>query len=199
MLSEISSELITFVNNSKVYLYPWSLALAALWAVNLVNWLCGSKLSSLGIRPRRLLGLLGVFFCPILHQNFGHLFFNSIPLFVLGLAILGNSLATFSWVSAIVAILGGLLVWLFARRAVHIGASGLVSGYFGYILMNAYSSPGVTSILLAVLVLYYFGGILFGIFPQAAKVSWESHLFGFLSGLASSFLLPFVPLSLSFF
>ncbi len=185
VLSNIAYELSFFLENSQLYLFPWSLCLGALWVINILNWLSGSKLNAYGIQSRRVRGLTGIIICPIIHQNFNHLFFNSIPLFVLGLAILAQDLKIFYTLTAKVIIIGGGLVWLLGRRSIHIGASGLVSGYFGYIVYMAYYQPGITSIFVAIFAIYYFGSIFFGIFPQEERVSWESHLFGFVSGIAS--------------
>lgn len=189
MLTDLAFELNSFLDKAQYYLIPWLIAFAILWAVNIVNWMTGSRLNWLGIYPRHWIGLLGIFFSPFLHQNFTHLFFNSIPLFALGLAILAKGLPIFIEVTLVVVILGGFLVWLFGRSAIHIGASGLVSGYFGFILVTAYSNPSFTSFLLALIVAYYFGGIFLGLFPEEEKVSWESHLFGFLAGVGT----PFIP------
>jgi membrane associated rhomboid family serine protease len=191
MLTNFADQLDNFIKTSQVVLIPWLYCFGVLWAINIVNWLLGSPLNALGIYPRHLVGLLGILFSPILHKNFSHLFFNSIPLFALGLAILAKGVSIFINVTAIVVVLGGFGVWLFARRAVHIGASGLVSGYFGYILADAYFEPSATAVLLAIVVAYYFGSIFLGIFPQEDKISWESHLFGFLSGITCAFLLQF--------
>jgi membrane associated rhomboid family serine protease len=187
MLTEFIKELDTFIKMSQLYLLPWLNCFAGLWGFNIVNWILGSPFNIFGIYPRHILGLLGIIFSPILHKNFNHLFFNSIPLFTLGLAILARGLPIFLEVTGFVVILGGFGVWLFARRAMHIGASGLVSGYFGYILATAYFDPSATALLLALVVVYYFGSIFLGIFPQEEKISWESHLFGFLAGIGSAF------------
>ncbi len=196
-LEDLASELTVFMYRSKDVLVPWLIFFAALWGINILNWLTGSRLNYLGIYPRHLIGLPGIIFSPFLHQNFNHLFFNSIPLFVLGLTLLTRGVALFIQVSVIVIILGGLLVWLFARSALHIGASGVVSGYFGYIIATAYLNPSFTTLLLACMVIYYFGGIFLGIFPQEEKISWESHLFGFLAGIAAAFLPNLFPKVLS--
>jgi len=195
MLSDLTIELNSFIDKSHLVLWPWVSCLAGLWIFNIFNWVIGSKLNVLGILPRRASGLVGIIFCPFLHQNFNHLFFNTIPLFVLGLILLAQGTEIFIWATLTSTILGGLLVWLFARRALHIGASGLISGYFGFIILGAYFEPSVTTILLAVLVLYYFGGIFLGIFPQEKGISWESHLFGFLSGILGAFLMRFIPIN----
>ena len=194
MLTNFAEELDIFIRTTQLYLFPWIYCFIGLWGFNILNWLSGSPLNILGIYPRHFFSLFGILFSPILHKNFNHLFFNSIPLFVLGLAILAKGLPLFFKVTSIVVFLGGFAVWLFGRRAMHIGASGLVSGYFGYILATAYFDPSFTALLLALVVVYYFGSIFFGIFPQEDKISWESHLLGFLSGIASALL----PIHLSF-
>jgi membrane associated rhomboid family serine protease len=107
----------------------------------------------------------------------------------LGLAILAQGgVGTFYGITLVVVVVGGLGVWLFARKGLHIGASGLISGYFGYILITAYTAPGLITILLAILAVYYFGGIFLGIFPGKKDISWEAHLFGFLGGILYAYL-----------
>lgn len=184
----MSEEINAFIDSAELYMIPWAIGLSLLWVFNIINWLLGSKLNAFGIYPRRMRGLLGITLSPLLHKNFNHLFFNTIPLFFLGLAILIEGENTFLKVSLFIICGGGLGVWLFGRRALHIGASGLVAGYFGYILLNAYLRPGFTAVFLALLVSYYFGGIFLGIFPQESKVSWESHLWGFIAGISSHFI-----------
>jgi membrane associated rhomboid family serine protease len=188
MFADLVDELNNFLLTSKVYIGPWLICIALLWIFNIFNWMIGSRLNILGLYPRHLLGLVGIVFSPLLHANFNHLFFNSIPLFALGLVLLGRSLDTFYWVTGVVAVLGGFVLWLFGRTALHIGASGLISGYFGYILATAYLDPSFLTILLGALVLFYFGSIFLGIFPQEKGVSWESHLFGFLAGIAAAYI-----------
>jgi membrane associated rhomboid family serine protease len=189
MISDLASQLNSFINRSQIYLYPWLLFLAVLWVINILNWMIGSRLNkTFGLYSRRLDGLLGIIFSPFLHQNFNHLFFNSIPLFILGLVILSRGLNLFISVSILTILVGGFGVWLFGRRAIHIGASGVVTGYFGFILTTACLYPNFTTLLLAMIVVYYFGSIFLGIFPQEDKVSWESHFFGFLSGILSAYI-----------
>lgn len=190
MLTEFADELNQFITQSQLYIGPWLMALAVLWAINILNWVLGSPFNRLGLYPRRLFGLTGILLSPFLHGDFSHLFFNTIPLFVLGLAILTEGPNTFFTVTGIIMLLEGLSVWLVGRKARHIGASGVISGYFGYIIVNAYLHPSFTAGLLALLVIYYFGSIFLGIFPQEEQISWESHLLGFLSGIAAAFLTP---------
>lgn len=193
-LVEIANELAAFSDKSKLLMLPWLEVMAILWAINIFNWIIGSKLNYLGIYPRNLFGLVGIFFSPLLHHDFSHLLFNSIPLFVLGLVLLVQGVDIFIWVTLFVAIVGGLGVWLFGRKALHIGASGLISGYFGFVLVNAFLAPSLISILLSPLVLYYFGSIFLGIFPQEEGISWESHLLGFIAGVICAY----VPMQLQY-
>jgi len=160
------------------------------WAVHLVNWAAKYRLNVLGIAPRTSHGLIGILFAPFLHGNFNHLFFNTIPLFVLGSLVLANGYDVFYIVSIMVIVLGGLLTWICGRKATHIGASTLVMGYFGYLLANAYYSFNTTAIILAIICLYYFSGLIYALLPGKKEISWESHVFGCVAGVAASYLYP---------
>jgi membrane associated rhomboid family serine protease len=83
-------------------------------------------------------------------------------------------------------ITSGLLVWLFARPATHIGVSGVVYGYFGYLVLAGFLSGKFKLIIISVLVAFFYGGLIFGILPSSPFVSWESHLFGFIAGLVAA-------------
>lgn len=161
--------------------------MAALWIFSIVNWMTGSKLNVLGIYPRHFIGLLGIFFAPFLHKNLNHLLFNSVPLFFLALFIISMGLPLFYWATVVICLCSGFFVWLFGRKGIHIGASALIAGYFGCVLGFAYLEPTFTTFFCAAVALYYFGGILFSLFPSDALTSWEGHLSGFLSGLVAMY------------
>jgi len=114
----------------------WVLVL--LWVVQFFNMLSGNLLCVLGIIPRRIIGLTGIIASPFLHSGFNHLFFNSVPLFLLLTFLLSFGIATAVCVTLTVMIMGGGAVWLFGRNAIHVGASGIIMGYMGYMLINAY-------------------------------------------------------------
>jgi membrane associated rhomboid family serine protease len=166
--------------------------IGALYAIHFLNCILGYRLNLLGIYPRKWFGLCGIFFSPFLHGNFNHLFFNSIPLFTLLCFVLLYGINTFLCVSALIMLIGGLGTWLFGRRGIHIGASGLIMGYWGYLLFYAYQQPSAISIALAGICLYYFGGLLFNLFPLEVKSSWEAHFFGFLAGLVAAVACPYI-------
>ncbi len=164
---------------------------ACLWGIHLINWLLGYRLAILGIFPRKWFSLLGIFFYPFIHADFNHLFFNSIPLFILASFVLLYGFPTFYSVSAIIIVLSGLGIWLCGRRGIHIGASGLIMGYWSFLLTGAYYQHNtVASLAPAVICIYYFGGFVFQLFPTAVKTSFEAHIFGFLAGIAAFYISP---------
>lgn len=188
-LTEITEQFNALIYNSKQHVILIVKIIAGIWIFNFINWFTGSTLNTLGTIPRSKKGILGIIFSWILHANFNHLFFNSIPLFILSLLIISYNKQMFLNVSTMIIILDGIAVWLFARKGNHMGASGLVAGYFGFMLIFAYKTASIVSIILAIVILYYFGGIILSLFPTDAKTSWEAHLFGFLAGIASFFII----------
>lgn len=164
--------------------------IGVLWMIQIFNSLVGYRLNYFGIMPRNFLGLIGIVFCPFLHGSFSHLLFNSIPLFVLMNFILLKGFITFVTITCIIILLSGLAVWLLGRPAIHVGASGLIMGYFGFALVDAYENSSSISIGVAIVCLYYFAGFIFQILPTGDRTSWESHLFGLLAGILAVFLAP---------
>jgi membrane associated rhomboid family serine protease len=162
--------------------------IALLFIIHLVNWLLGYRLNILGIYPRTLFGLPGIVFCPFLHGNFNHLFFNSIPLFVLINLILLKGYMVFYSVTFSIVIVSGFAIWLLGRRALHIGASSLIMGYFGYLFTKAYYQPTAITVIIAVVCVYYFGGLIIAsILPSGKQnISWEGHVFGLAAGIATA-------------
>jgi len=172
---------------------PWvSGIVLAIWAVHVVNWLVGYRLNIFGIYPRRLFGSVGIVSSPFLHGSFNHLFFNSIPLFVLMNFVLLSGFESFYCVTVIVMIAGGVGVWLLGRKALHVGASGVIMGYWSYLLMNAYQHPSALTLVLGFVSIYYFGALALNLFPTDARSSWEGHVFGFLGGFAAYYLCPVI-------
>lgn len=161
-----------------------------LWCIHFINLLLGYRLNYLGIYPRHLAGIPGIIFCPFLHDGFNHLFFNSIPLFVLISLVLLHGFDSFVCVTLYIVLLSGAAIWLFGRRAIHVGASSLIMGYWGYLLTDAIRHPSVMTWILGAICVYYFGGLALNLFHMEKKVSWEGHVFGFLAGLAAVYLCP---------
>lgn len=162
-----------------------------LWAVEIVDWLVfGGALNDFGIRPRTVSGLWGILFAPFLHGNFAHLFANTIPLVTLGWLVMLRKTSDWLVVSVIAALCSGLGTWLIgAPGPVHIGASGVIFGYFGFLLLRGYFERSVTAIAFSILVAVLYGGIIWGVLPGQPGISWEGHLFGFLGGVLAARLL----------
>ncbi|MBD0336752.1 MAG: rhomboid family intramembrane serine protease [Cyanobacteria bacterium Co-bin13] len=162
-----------------------------LWGVYLVNLLVFSRqLINLGIIPRSAVGLRGIVFAPLLHDSPSHLIANTVPLVTLGWLTLLWGLREFWLTTALVMLTAGLGTWLLgAPTSVHIGASGIIFGYFGFLLLRGYFERSVGAISLSLLVGVLYGGLMGGVVPGSSGVSWESHLFGFLGGAIAARLL----------
>lgn len=163
------------------------LFILGIWIVHFCNVLLSYRLNLLGIYPRTWHGLPGIVFSPFLHGNYNHLFFNTIPLLLLADFVSLNGWPEFYRVTLSIMILSGAAIWLIGRRALHIGASSLIMGYWGYLLMNVVHQGTVTAVLLALVSIYYFSGLALNLVSFKKGVSWEGHIFGFFAGLATAY------------
>ncbi|MGH3088917.1 MAG: rhomboid family intramembrane serine protease [Rubrobacteraceae bacterium] len=166
--------------------------LFVMWVLEIADLLLfGGGLDAYGIRPRTAEGLSGILFAPFLHGGFVHLASNSIPFLVLGSLVLFHEIKDFVVTTALAVLVGGLGAWLLGgAHTVHIGASGLVFGYFGYLLLRGYFRRSVGAVALSLVLAVFYGWMLFGLLPfQPGAVSWQGHLFGFLGGALSACLL----------
>lgn len=157
-----------------------------IWVVEIVDTVAlGSRLENDGIHPRQLNGLIGILWAPFLHDGWGHVLSNTVPLAVLGCLVALRGRSRWLTVTTIVILLGGLLTWVFGQSGDHIGASGVVFGYFGALLGAAIFErrPATIAPALVAVMLYY--GLIVGLVPQPG-VSWEGHIFGVVAGLASA-------------
>jgi len=157
---------------------------ALMWVLEIIDLVIfRGGLDGLGIHPRKLSGLWGILFCPFLHGGMRHLIANTAPFITLGWLVMLRRMEDF-WVATIVSMgVGGLGVWIGgASNSVHLGASGLVFGYLGFLLGRAYFERKLESIALGFLVLVVYGGLLWGVLPLQPYVSWEGHLFGLVGG-----------------
>lgn len=160
--------------------------LAMIWVVEIINGFIGHRLSVWGILPRTTQGLIGIPLSPFLHGSFNHVLSNTIPFLVLGGLVGLRGGQKLVGISLFIIVVGGAGVWLFGRTAVHVGASGLVFGYFGYLVANGWFDRRPLSILAAIAVIVVYGSLVFGVLPTTSFVSWESHLFGLLAGVLAA-------------
>lgn len=163
---------------------------AAIWLLEAADWTLGGSLDQFGIIPRQLVGLRGILAAPMLHGSFAHVAANTVPFVVLGWFVLLRGVKAFLVVSTFALFIGGLGTWLIApATSIHIGASGLIFGFFGYLLFRGYFERSWQSIALAVVVLVLYGSMLMGLLPTAMQVSWQMHLFGFIGGATAAYVL----------
>jgi membrane associated rhomboid family serine protease len=189
MIDKLNTSLALIVTQTQANLVSLAVILMVIWSVFLVNKLLGNHLFIFGISPRRLYGLPGIIFCPLLHANFNHIFFNSIPLLVLSNFILINGVDYFLEVTLAITLGSGFLVWCFAKPGIHLGASGVITGYWALLVTDIYQQGTITAIILGIISLYYFAGIFLGIFPGKKGVSWEGHFFGLIAGFSTGYFL----------
>jgi membrane associated rhomboid family serine protease len=162
------------------------------WMLELIDLVIfRGGLDGLGVRPRTLNGLIGIFIMPFLHNGFGHVLANTVPFLVLGWLVMIRRTADFYFVTAVVILVSGLGVWLLGgANTVHIGASGLIFGYFGFLVLRGYFERSFFSIVLGIIVVFFYGGLIWGVLPTfQAGISWLGHLFGFVGGAVSAYLI----------
>lgn len=147
-------------------------------------------LNALGIVPQSFIGLRGILFAPFLHGGFYHVLANTAPFIVLGWLVMLRNIKDFYFVSAISALVGGLGTWLVGRPcSVHIGASGVIFGYFGYLLFRGYFERSFVAIAISLAIAITYGSLIWGVLPTRSYISWEGHLFGFIGGIIAAKLL----------
>ncbi|MFC7104295.1 rhomboid family intramembrane serine protease [Nonomuraea rubra] len=135
-------------------------------------------------------GLVGILFAPFLHGGFGHLMANSVPLLVLGFLAGMRDVPKFLWATVLIIVIGGLGTWATTSpEFVTIGASGLVFGYFGFILARGLFDRRVLDIVIGVGVGIAYWGILAGLLPNQQGISWQGHLFGLIGGVVAAWVL----------
>jgi membrane associated rhomboid family serine protease len=169
-------------------LFP-SLFVLLLWLIKIYEIIFTLDLSKFGIQPRTTGGLIGILVSPLIHGNLAHLFSNTMPLLILGIMVFyfyrKIAFEIFFWIY----IMTGSWVWISAGSdSYHIGASGLVYGFVSFLFFSGVFRKNTRSIALAVLVTLVYGGLIGGVLPSQPGVSWQSHLFGALSGAICSYI-----------
>lgn len=166
-------------------LFP-ALFLLAFWLVFVLENLFEKPLPEFGIYPRTIEGLRGILFAPFIHGSFGHLAANSAPFFVLAVALF-YFYRNLAWrIFWFIYFLSGICVWLGAREAWHIGASGLIYGMGSFLFFSGLLRNDVKLLTISIIVVFLYGGMFWGMFPIEASISWESHLWGAASGFVLS-------------
>ena len=163
--------------------------IALLWIIHAVQVVTGWDPAPLGVRPGRSDGLIGVITAPLVHGSWSHLASNTPALLVLGIALIYGTPGAARFALPIIWLTSGRAVWLFARQAVHIGASGLTYGMLFFVFIIGILRRDRRSIALAIIVFFLYGSMIWGIFPLAPGISFEYHFFGALAGSVCAFIL----------
>ncbi len=159
-----------------------------LWVIYLITQLLDISTFKLGILPRSFSGLIGILTSPLIHQDLSHLISNTAPLIIMGLSIF-YFYSKVAYKSFVIIYIGtGILVWLFAREAYHIGASGIIYGFVSFLFFSGIFRKDNRSIALALIITFLYGGLIWGVLPLERGVSWESHLFGAIVGVFPAFI-----------
>lgn len=162
-------------------LFPFFIIMI-LWLIYFMAASLHLDLTPWGIFPRRLSGMKGILLAPFIHANLKHLANNSLPLFFLITGTiyfyrdLGYKVILYIW------LMGGSWVWVAARPAYHIGASGIIYGLASFLFFSGILRRYVPLIAISLLVVFLYGSMIWGIFPLLDEISWESHFLGGLAG-----------------
>lgn len=178
-------------NSIKHHLWILGGLLLLMWASAIVDVFIlapasGASLQIYGIEPRTMTGLRGVVFAPFLHANFTHLISNTIPFLILGGLVMLRGKQLFILVTIGCIALSGIGTWLIGSTGIHLGASGLIFGYLGFLLASAWFERSFMAIAIALPVGSLYGGLISGVLPTQVGVSWECHLSGFIGGIIMS-------------
>ncbi|MFI5526425.1 rhomboid family intramembrane serine protease [Streptomyces platensis] len=162
---------------------------ALLWLLEGVDFVTGGALDTFGITPREPAELADVVPAAFLHFGFGHLVANTLPLLLLGLvAALRSGVRRFLAVAALIILTSGLGVWFTAAPDSNTaGASGVVFGLFGYLLVRGFIERKLLDIGIGLVVGVLYGSILWGALPTESGISWQGHLFGLIGGVLAAF------------
>src|SRR3954447_2392738 len=166
------------------------LLLAGLWMLEFVDQLSGNELDQFGIHAREIDGMPEIFTAPFLHAGWEHLISNSLPFYILGFLVLLSGLARWLASSLIIIVVSGMASWsLTPAHTIILGASGLIFGWLTYLLARGIWSRRPAQVVLAVIVLVLYGGLIWGVLPGTAGVSWQAHLGGAIGGVLAAWLL----------
>ncbi len=157
------------------------------WIIEVVQYF-GFDLSAWGILPRSVPGLIGILTSPFIHGNWEHLMANTLPFFVLCTMLLTFYKRNAVMYLVLLWLTTGILTWCIGRSSWHIGASGVIYALASFLVFGGIMSRNAKLILLSILVVFMYSGMVWGIFPQDERVSWEGHLSGAVSGILWAYL-----------
>lgn len=179
------------ISNTQVFkksMWYTTMFVGVLWLIKAYELTFGADLGYLGIFPLTLKGTIGIFTSPLIHGDPLHLLSNTFPLILLGVGLFYfyHKIAkrVFLWIY----ILTGVGVWIIAREAYHIGASGIIYGILSFLFFIGLFNKDNKSMVISLIILFLYGGMVAGLFPSDNKISYESHIMGAFAGLIVAFM-----------
>lgn len=163
-----------------------------MWVVHFINMLRGGALiTDFGIYARSTDELVNIFTAPFIHGDYAHLMANTVPMLVLGALVAFSGMGRFLGASLMIIVISGAGVWLFSPTNVPtVGASGLIFGYFGFLVLRGIIERKALDLAIMIGVIILYGTLIFGVLPGQEGISWQAHLFGFIGGLVAAYALP---------
>lgn len=158
-----------------------------IWFVYWIEIKFSMNFTKFGILPRNLNGLKGVIFSPFIHSDTNHLFNNSIPLVVLLSSLIYFYKDVYLKILVYGGLLTGILTWVIAREAYHIGASGIVYLLFSFVFFSGLIKKQYQLVAVSLIVIFLYGSMVWYMLPIKEGISWEGHLSGFITGLIFAF------------
>jgi membrane associated rhomboid family serine protease len=153
-----------------------------MWLVFSIRFFTGWDMGAFSIYPRTISGLLGILTAPLIHGSVVHIVSNTIPLLFLGWTLFFFHEKIAKRVFVLCYFATNLLVWVFARSSLHIGASGIVYGIACFLMLYGFFKKDFKSLIISAIVIFFYGGMAYGLFPNQPGISWESHLLGAIVG-----------------
>ncbi len=164
-------------------LLPGAVFVAFIWFIHFLAWVTDTNIAFLGVYPRHLSGIPGIFLSPLIHGDLLHLLSNTFPLLLLSGFLFYHYPRLAVEICIWLYLTTNLWTFMLARQSYHIGASGVVYGLASYLLFSGLFRRDRDAITLSAVVLVLYGGMVYGVLPLEEGISWESHLFGAISGL----------------
>lgn len=176
------------VKELKSQVYIIAIFIAIFWIIEIVNQIAfNDRLDYFGIIPRNIMGLRGIILAPFLHADFAHLIANTVPFCILAWLVMLQDTNDFFLVTGYSMVVSGMGVWLFAQpNSITVGASGVIFGYLGFLMFRGYFQKKPASIALSLIVIFLYGGMIWGVLPSNPHISWLAHLFGFIGGILAA-------------
>lgn len=153
-----------------------------IWGVHLLN--AGGALLFLGVQPWDVTSLWHIFTAPLIHGSYSHIMANTLPGALFCFLISRSGSRAFWEVTGIVTVVAGLGTWVFGGIGTnHVGASGLIYGWLSYLVIRGIFNRSLSQVVLGVVLAFFYGGLIWGVLPGEAGVSWQAHLFGAIGGI----------------